>query len=344
MKKTNPFEKILFAQTPEAEEKMLKGLIQVDPTNIIACTKLGNLLRERGDYTNALKLHKSVLIEPVPVEFKQEIYISVIKDCIRAKKDKLALPYLKELQKSVSKDPKTIEFIYSFYEEFGYWEEAIESKKKILALKNESDNRSLAILYAIWGNSLIRQGDKTRGEKLFKEALALDKLCIPALILLGDFYYENGAEAEGIKLWQQIIENLPEYAFIAFEKLEKAYYTGHQYSNLISLYTSFLNHHPENTRVLICLAEMYEKMGEDAEAMDLLERANEIDPSNTIIIKMLFKFYYKNKRYEEMFKKGNEFISLMDSQYKGFKCYKCGTQFKKFDFRCSNCKNWLTIR
>lgn len=344
MRKIDPFEKILIAQIPEIEEKMLKELVQVDPTNVIACVRLGNLLREKGDYTNALKLHRSVLGEPVLPDFKKEIYISLIKDCIRAKKNKLALPFLKELHKLISKDYKIIEFIYSSYEELECWEEAIEFKKKMLALKGESDNRGLAILYAVWGNSLITAGDKDKGIKQLKEALTLDKMCLPALLLLGEFYYESGEEAKGVELWQQIIDNLPEYAFIAFEKIEKAYYTGHQYSNLISLYTSFLARHPDNTRILLRLAEMYEKMGEDAEAMDLLERANEIDPSNTVIMKMLFKFYYKGKKYEDMFKKGNEFVSIVDSQYKGFKCYKCGAQFNRFDFRCNNCKNWLTIR
>ncbi|MDD2889590.1 MAG: tetratricopeptide repeat protein [bacterium] len=343
MRKITNIEKILFTQTSEEEEKILKEIIQVDPTNVIACIRLGNLLRERGDYTDALKLHKSLLVEPV-AEFKKEIYVSMIKDCIRAKKDKLAVPFVKELQKIASKDCSVLEFLYKFYEEFSYWDEAIELKKRILALKGKTDNGSLAILYAIWGNSLIEAGDTERGIKHFKEALVLDKLCLPALLLLGDFYYESGEEEKGIELWQQVVENLPAYAFVAFERLEKAYYVGHNYSNLLSSYTSFLKHHPDNVHVLVRLAEIYEKMGEDEEAIDLLERAGEVSPSNLLIMKTLFKFYYNNNRYEDMFKKGTELFSLSSPQYKDFKCCKCGMQFTKFDFRCSNCKNWLTIK
>lgn len=337
------FDDILIATSKAKEIILLRRLIARHPTNIIACLKLGNLLKEQGDYIGALKLHKSLLTGKIPLKIRKNAHRSIIENYIGTGDQKLATHFTSELQKLAPKDKETLEFLYSIYENQSKWKEAINLRNKLLKLNHQSDDRGVAILYAFWGDSLIKEGNQREGLKHLNQALKLDRLCMPALLFIGDFWYESGAIDKAIESWNKILTNLPDYAFLSFDRLERAYYEAkHDLSGLESLYTSFLNTHPENVKALIKISAIYEKRGEDAEAISVLERASEIEPQNPVIRKKLFKLYYDNNRYADMFKQGNQIADFVDC--KEFKCYNCNTQFKDFKFKCPICNHWLTVR
>lgn len=335
-------EELLLVEDREEEESSLMEIIRKDPTNVVASVRLGNILRGRGRYRDALKLHLSALSETNKSSLKKKIYLNIIKDYLEADNPQLALRYAGELQKVAELDVEELEFLCSVYERTSQWEEVINLKHRVLKLTKSSDDRGVAILYAFWGESLVKQGDKRDGLKRFKEALKIDKFCLPALLFMGDLYYEDGDVDESINLWRKILDNTPDFAFLAFERLANAYYARHNFSELESLYTSYLANHPEDVRVLIMLSEIYEKKGVDQEAIDILEHAIEVEPKNVIVKKKLFKLYYDNKRYGDMFKEGEGLASI--SGYKEFKCYNCGVQFVEFKFKCPDCGRWLSIR
>ncbi|MCK4307643.1 tetratricopeptide repeat protein [candidate division WOR-3 bacterium] len=335
-------EELLLAENKDEEESLLRKIIRKEPTNVVACIRLGNILREKGRYTEALKLHRGSLTGVRDTSLKKKLYVNIIKDYIGAGNEESAINFADELRKIVSPDIDELKFLGSIYEDLSQWKEAINSKQKFLRFTRSSDDRGLAILYAFWGDSLAKEGNKKEALKRFKEALKFDKFCLPGLLFMGDFYYGDGNADEGIKLWKRILEDIPNYAFLAFKRLADAYYTRHDFSKLEAFYTSFLNQNPEDARVLVMLSEIHEKKGEDKEAIEILERAREIEPRNIIIKKKLFKLYYDNKRYEDMFKEGEKITSL--GIYRGFKCYKCNTQLEEFKFKCPQCNHWLSIR
>lgn len=342
MKKLTNFEKLLLTSNQEEQEKLLKAIVRAQPTNAVACIKLGDIYREKRLHSDAVRIHKNLLTEPGhSPEIKEEIYISIIKDYIKVKKAKAALPYVEELLKLDSRNYNILSFVYSFYEDFGYWKEAIELKHKLLHLKRAVDSRELAILHAFWGNSIIK-GDTKEGLAQLKKALALDKLCAPALLFIGDYHYETDELSEGIAYWKQILDSFPDYAFLAFERLEKAYFEKQDFSSLEPLYISFLEQYPESVRVMLLLSEIHSKKGEYKEAIGILERAKTIDPKNLKVRAYLLKLYYNNNQYNEMVKEGTELAEL--EKYKEFKCYKCNKELLIFEFRCPHCKSWLTIR
>ncbi len=335
-------EELLLIENKKQEESILRKIVRKEPTNVIACIKLGNILREKRHYTEALKLHQVSLTGTRDISLRKKLYVNIIKDYIDAGNPESALNFANELQRIVLSDVDELNFLLSIYEDLSKWQKAIHLKQRILKLSKSSDDRELAILYAFWGNSLVEEGSKREALKRFKEALKLDKFCLPGLLFIGDFYYEDGNIDEGIKFWKRILDNIPKYAFLAFEKLADAYYTKSDFSKLETLYASFLNQNPEDARVLIMLSEIYEKKGEDKEAIVALERAREIDPRSVVARRKLFKLYYDNKRYKDMFKEGEKIASLDIS--KDFKCYKCNSQLEEFKFKCPHCNNWLSIR
>ncbi len=346
-------EELLLVENKKEEEFLLRKIIRAEPTNVIACIRLGNILREQKHYAEALTLHQGSLAGVQDASSRKKLLVGIIKDYVEAGKSESveakrktqfikAINFADELRKIASSDVNELKFLGSIYEDISQWKEAISLKQRVLKITRESDDRGLAILYAFWGNSLINEDNKKEAFKRLKEALKLDKFCLPGLLFMGNYYYENENADEGIKLWEKILEDIPNYAFLSFERLADAYYARHDFSRIESLYTSFLNKNPEDARVLTMLSEIHEKKGEDKQAIEILEQAREIEPREIAIKKKLFKLYYDNKQYKDMFKEGEAIASL--GTYRGFKCYKCNTQFKEFKFKCSQCNNWLSIR
>ena len=344
MREPTLLEKLLLVETDQEAENLLKEIIRSDPTNVVACLKLGDILRNKGQYIDALKLHKSLLINSsyMPVWLKEKVYVSIIKDYLGANKPALTLQFIGDLRKLGREDIEFLKFLCSLYEDLSAWEEAIQLKQRILKLTDESDDRGIAVLYAFWGNSLIKDSSPREGVKRLKEALRFDSFCLPALLFLGDFHYESGEIDEGIRLWEEILTNVPDYAFLVFERLENAYYRKHEMPKLETLYSSFLARSPENVSVLLLLSEIYEKKGQDREAIEILEKAREIEPQNVQVHKRLLKLYYDTKQYDRTFEEGEKISAIVD--FKPFKCYKCGIKFDEFKFKCPECNSWITIR
>lgn len=330
-------EGLLLVENKGEEELLLKEVVRTDPTNVIACIRLGDIMRDKGHYIDALKLHRGLLIDSsrIPLQIRKKLYVSIIKDYLGIGKLKPIIQLANELQKFGKENIELFKFLVTVYEELSQWEEAIRMKKRILRLTGESDDRGLAILYAFWGKSLVNSGNKRDGLRYLKEALKLDNICLPALLFMGDLYYEDGKIDESIKLWEKILNTLPDYAFIALDRLENAYFTKHEISKLELACNSFLTRYPENVKVLVMLSGIYGKKGQDKEAIEMLEKAKEIEPQNLKVRQRLMKLYYDNKQYDRMLEECEMMATTID--FKSLKCIKCGTQFDEFKFRCPSC-------
>ncbi|MBI4723406.1 MAG: tetratricopeptide repeat protein [Candidatus Stahlbacteria bacterium] len=340
----NKLEELLIIENENEAEKLLKEIIRNDPTNVIACLKLGDIFRHKKYCLDAIKLHKGLLTDESRLSgiAKKKVFVSIIKDYLQANKPKIALQVADELRKIEKEDANLLMFLSTVYEKLEQWEAVIILKQRVLKITNTSDDRGLAILYSMWGETEIKNDNKKEGLKHLREALRLDNFCLPSLLFMGDLYYADGNIDEGIKLWEKILADIPDFAFLAFERLENAYYAKHEIAHLESLYTNFLSQHPEDVRVLLLLAEIYEKKGQDKEALEIIEKAKDIEPQNVAVRTKLLKLYYDTNQYQRVFEEGEAIATIV--KYKPLKCYKCNTKFDDFKFKCPICNNWLTIR
>lgn len=346
MKKELIIDDLLLAKDEKEEEFLLTEFVKKHPRNVSACVRLGKILREKGRWTQAIKLHKSLVDYKLPQDIKEKIYIELIKDYIKAQEGvkniekRLVNKFINELKES--KEIEILNLLYTLCEDLEWWEEAIYLKRKILHIKKESNNRELAILYAFYGNYLIKEGNENDGLKYLKEALKFDKLCIPGLLFLGDFYYKEEKKDKSIELWERLLNNMPDFVSIVFDRLENAYFEKNEFSKIELLCYSLMEKYPNNVNILLTMAEFYERRGEYSKATELLLRVKELEPKNLMVIEKLIKLYRRENKYDDLIKEAENLISLIE--YKRFKCYKCGTQYPEFYFRCKNCKTWLSIR
>ena len=82
MRRHGDLENLVLASSDEEAESLLREIIRKDPANVVACLKLGDILRNRKRYTDALTLHRRLLAQrsPIASATKKKIYASIVKD------------------------------------------------------------------------------------------------------------------------------------------------------------------------------------------------------------------------------------------------------------------------
>jgi lipopolysaccharide biosynthesis regulator YciM len=333
---------IIAAESAKEEEDRLKSFVSAHPDDIVASLKLGDIVREKGTPERALRLHQPLLTHTkVPRATKKRVYRSIVKDYIALKEYEAAIDAAKELLRLDNRDLKSYELLCLTYEESGKWQEAIGVREKIARLTRKKDNKSLAILHSFLGNELYAQAKTKEGLSHLQLALKLDENCAPALLFLGEINYKDGNPSEGMEYWHRLLKT--DHAFLAFDKLEKAYYEQQTFSEAERTYASFLEEHPDDIRALFKLSEIYERKGQTEDAIGLLSKIKEADPNNISARKGLIKLYLDNKQHDELAKEINEIGTLLED-HKPYKCSKCRFKLKEFEFRCPKCKSWMTVR
>lgn len=323
---------ILLAQDETEEMELLRKYVTKDPTDIAAYVRLGDILRKKGMCNDAMKIHRSLLKPNMEKNIKARILVSTINDLICAKRFKETLVYLKEITILFPKEDKYREILAGIYEHLGQWEDAIEVRRKM------RDKKTLAFLYALYGKKLLEKGEKRRAVQNINTALKMDPSSIPGLLFMGDIKYNEGDTDSAMELWRRIINNFPEFAFLAFDRLENACFEKKIYIDMIEIYESCLKT-PKNIEAYIRLAKLYSKLGENRKALELLLQAYE-SAENTELALQIADFHKKEGNYKEAFE---SIRPLVDSQRK-YRCSRCNYVYDDFHFRCEECFEWMSIK
>ncbi|HID93211.1 MAG TPA: tetratricopeptide repeat protein [bacterium (Candidatus Stahlbacteria)] len=345
MKRSNRMKEygsIIAAENAKEEEDKLRSFVSAHPEDLVAGLRLGDIMREKGAPERALRLHRPLLAHTkLPRATKKRVYRSIVKDYVALKEYEAAIDAAKKLLKLDNRDLKSYELLCFIYEESGKWKEAIDVREKIARLTKKKDDKNLAILHSFLGKELCSQAKNREGLTHLRLALKLDENCVPALLFFGEITYKDGNPSEGMEYWHRLLKT--DYAFLAFDKLEKAYYEQQTFSEAERMYTSFLDERPDDIRALFKLSEIYERKGQLEDAIGLLSRIKEIDPNNVSARKGLIKLYLEMQQYDEVAKEVDEIGNLLE-EHEPYRCSNCGFKLKEFEFRCPQCKSWMTVR
>src|SRR4029450_4045128 len=84
-------------------------------------------------------------------------------------------------------------------------------------------NEILAFLENEFGQAALRGGNRAEATRRFEAAIERDARNAPAHLSLGDVRFEDGGPADGIAVWERLVDASPGRAYLAFPRLESAY-------------------------------------------------------------------------------------------------------------------------
>ncbi len=333
----NPYSeglRLLLEGERERAYQVLRGAVKVNPDNIDAYLKLGDILRERGETEGALRVHKELILRPnLGKEDRPFILKSLALDHIGLGQQSSAIAVLEELLKVNGFQLWALENLLPLHEKGELWDEAFEARRKMAKLKKEDASADLALYKVCAGERLASQGEQKKARSYFKEALKLDPQCAAAYFWLGESYHREERWTEAVDWWKRMGEKIPHQGFIGFRKLEKALYKLGRFEEIMGFYQQILEKEPGQREAILALVGIYEKKGMIDEAIGLCERFQDSSQEVTVLLAKLYTQKGDLARSQEV-------IDKLLKKDRIFICRWCGYRSEEPLWRCPQCQRW----
>ena len=327
---------LLEGELHSAAEKM-KEVVQRDTNHIDAYIKLGDIFRENGQFTQALKVHQSLTVRRnLSPGQKIDIFRSLIQDFQRLEEFEKALSYANRILDIDKKNIDGHRAKLDIYLASHQWERASEVLASLQKITGKDLSQTLALYKVEEGRQLEGNGEKREGRIRYRKALKIYEDCCAALYSLGNSYDEEDRTEEAVKYWEEFGKSCPELLYLVSEKLEQRLFQLGNFSEVERYYRRLLEKHPDNIEAATGIAAFYDKKGETKNAIRVMETALDKNPDSIRGRISLIRFYNKEKVHKSIDDQIDALHNYIARQ-QVYTCEDCGYQTSKIFWVCPEC-------
>lgn len=324
----------------------LKEVVAVRTDNLDAYIQLGDILRKHKKIDRATRVHQELTLrEGLTNAQRRAIYRSLTLDYIAGGNVKAAEQALGELLKIDKSDLWAAERLVRVYEDDGRWEEAFKMRSQIDRRLGHEQRDLLALYKTYAGEQILKNtGDKHKARLAFKDALNLDKMCLPAYLGIGETYFNDQRLEDAVEWWLKILEIQPRAGHLVFERLKKAYFELGQFGEMTRVFEKTLENDAKNLPAMSGLAEIARKKGDRREAESHYRRMLEIDSDNITARAGLIATLKDRDETDAVIDEIDHLLQTLPFRRRGYRCRKCS--YKSFEpiWRCPECKSFNSFK
>jgi len=260
---------LLDGRLDDAAEQ-LKEAVRLDPNNIDAWLRLGDVLLKQGQIERGLKVHENLALRRnLRPQDEVRVLRTLARDYLSSDRKLKAVSTLEELVRLGRADQWSTESLLRLYVETATFDKCEQLLAELRPAP--ADRPWTAKLYAELGRALSPNAPD-KAEKHFAAALRLDPDSLEARLYLGDHQLAHRDTEAAISTWTAIIEQDPKRNPLVRGRLEAAYYESGKYDEVGKLYESLLRKVPGDEGLLVALARMLQKKEDHKAAVKLLEK------------------------------------------------------------------------
>jgi lipopolysaccharide biosynthesis regulator YciM len=334
---------LLDGHQDEALEK-LKKTVKEDTENIMAYIQLGAIFRQKGFPIRAAKIHRDLLVRSSISEAEiNTILKHLIIDYRTAGILDKAIEMGERLVHQNKKNIESKELLLSIIEEKEDWDKAFFYRQSINKWLKKKDQNILALYKVQAGLKLTQEKAEHEARIRFKEAIKIDKQCIPAYLYLGDSYRREKRKEDAFQIWQEFTIKNPEWAHLAFNRLKEVLYDMGRYGDIEQIYKQVIRKKTKDTTANLNLIEIYRKQGKFDQAKDLCEQVIDHNP-NCIECRLAYaKLLQHNGEDREALKEAFNILNQVLIEQASYNCNNCGFETQEPLWLCPHCHKLNTF-
>ncbi len=338
----------LVANQVDAAIEELEKAAKIDPGALEVKLVLGNLYREKGQVGRAVQEHQALLQRPRLDRVEHaNVLLCLGLDFRRGGFIDRATSAFTEVLKLDPDNEAALANLEKLQEEQHQWQEAYSTRQRLAALAGRPEQpRSQAILAFLEheiGLQALGQHQLDEAARRFSAAIELDRLVVPAYLHLGDVRLLQNDTAAAIKIWETMIEVAPERAYLAFDRLERAYGTLNGPGRFEQLCRRLIQGTARDWRARVALAAHLTSRGDAQKALELVFEALEHNPHALAIHQAIWNTLEALKLPSEQVARYVEITRTSVFYLDPHLCIRCRYRSTELLWQCPHCHEWNTF-
>jgi len=335
---------LLNEQADKAVDVFIK-MLQVDSDTVETHLALGNLFRRRGEVDRAIRIHQNLIARPhLTKSNRVHALLALGQDYLKAGVFDRAEKLFQEVNESNEFKKDSLEYLLTIYEQEKDWQQAIQTAEHLEQLTSQNLSPIIAQYYCELAIQARVKISSEQAFRLLKRAANIDKNCVRASLLLGNWEMEQSNYKLAIKAYKKVVEQDPDYVSEIIEPLELCY----QRLDAIDEYIQFLKQcllvHPRISVVLMLSKYIQTKQGVKAAANFVAEHLHQRSS-----IYGLRRLIALQKEFSDGDAKFNlqllqDLTNQLIKDKPIYQCASCGNTGKLLHWQCPGCKHWNTVK
>ncbi|CAG0990295.1 partial Lipopolysaccharide assembly protein B, partial [Rhodocyclaceae bacterium] len=244
--------------------------------------------------------------------------------------------------RGTARDEEALKNLLEIYQQEKEWGKAISIAE---AMPNHSDHlwqKAIAEFYCELASGEMLHGRSVEARERIDQALAVNRKCVRAAILLGDLEMGEGRFDAAVEAWKRIEQQTPVYLALVAEKLVQAHRQAGREEQGIQLLRGYLERHPSLDMLDAVFQAELKGSGPEAAyklVRDELRRNPTLLGLDKLLEAQVLVAPPERRADLELIK---NLIHQHTRRVARYRCDNCGFKARQFHWRCPACGGWET--
>jgi len=335
---------LLNEQQDKAIEVFIK-MVEVDSETVETHLALGNLFRRRGEVDRAIRIHQNIIARPTLNRHQrsQALY-ELGMDYMRAGLFDRAENLFLELIDIGEHVEAALSQLTDIYQQEKDWDNALKIARKYQNASGEDLSLTMAHYFCEMADEAVEKNDLQDARRHVKRALAMDRNCARASILMGHIETISGDYKAAINAYKNVEHQDPDFIPVVIEPIIRCYEAMHKNEEALRYLRRLVHEHSGITPVL-ALADELRASETDAAATEFITEQMRLRPS----VRGLEKLIEMNLSHVDGSARDNllilnELVKKLLEDKPVYKCSICGFSGREMHWHCPSCKSWNSVK
>ncbi|MBR7792938.1 lipopolysaccharide assembly protein LapB [Undibacterium sp. FT147W] len=332
----------LLNEQPDKAIDAFIDIVRLDPEAVELHFALGNLFRRRGETERAIRVHQNLVQRPdLPSDQKTQAMFELGQDYLKAG----LLDRAEETFNQLVSGPFEVQArraLLEIYQREKEWARAIDAAYALQEAGAGERQKEIAQFYCEIAQDELARCNTEAALTVLEKALAIDRLSVRAVILMGDVYQSIGETDKAVTAWLRVEQqSVPHVALVA-QRLMDAYRKLERPQEGLNLLKNYLEEAPS--------VDLLEVVFKATIELDTVAAANQLvsdELRRTPTLLGLEKLL--DARLIEVSPEFRPELSLVKNLVHGYaqklsryQCSHCGFKTRQFYWHCPGCSRWET--
>ncbi len=330
----------------EQPDKAIESFLQVakeNPQTVELQFALGSLFRRRGEVDRAIRMHQDLVNrEDLAPEQRREASFELSQDYFKAGLLDHAEQVLEKMAEA-DPSPEIHSHLLDIYIQEKDWEKAIDAAKKLEVSAKRNYQKEIANYYCELAITAHVHGRPEEAQAHLTRALEVNRKCVRANLLRGEWLARAGRHEEAIEAWKAIESQDPAYLGLAADGMVESYKALGRSDEGLALLRGLQHRYPGLDLLSVVYQSTAEHEGDEAAwrlVRDEVRRNPTLVGLDRLIDAELLRVPPERRQDLQLMK------NLVHSHAQAlavYLCANCGFKARQFFWQCPACGGWETF-